>query len=355
MTVLQEYVSQCCDLSSRPPYAAYTPANVIKLGWYRDLSVAIVTECGTFPLSASRNEYGRASDENVGLSLQIVFLSLTWPILKEIPECESAVLQRTIILAWDSRDPFSDGNTTGCCEQRSARKGHFAFEVPLSPQRGDGNLYRDSHKIPPEENFISPVTSRRATAYKQLSLNTQKCLDVQGKRCYPRWLISVTKNASTWTKRQASTQTATTQLQRCHRSRQWHVCGSLAEGPSSNVAAIDRYWPKCAKKKYFRRFVRASSTSHTHPQMSTRPGSNRPLLYTCHARFRPRPSTTTHQTQPGKKYVPWRWFVVAFSIERISYAAERSRSLSMFVETTIVWWAMRIKVPTKYVIIKITY
>lgn len=52
--------------------------------------MAIVTERGTFPLSASRNECGRAGDENM-LSPQIVFLPLTWPILKEMPAiCESA-------------------------------------------------------------------------------------------------------------------------------------------------------------------------------------------------------------------------------------------------------------------------
>lgn len=149
--------------------------------------MAIVTERGTFPLSASRNECGRAGDENA-LSSQIVFLPLTWPILKEMPAiCESA------------RSPSANNNSretlfrmeirTGCCEQRDARKHeeHFTFEVRLSRHRGDGNLYRDSYKNVPSEEILFRSIAQRVVR-KQLSLNTQKCLDMKyacfaGKRC----------------------------------------------------------------------------------------------------------------------------------------------------------------------------
>lgn len=127
------------------------------------------------------------------------------------------------------------------------------------------------------------------------------------------------------------------------------------ERPSSNVAAIDRYWPKCAKKKYFRRFARASSTSHTHPQMSTRPGSNRPLLCTCHARDRER----RHIKRSREEMRPVN--VICYRVlYRADLPAERSRSLKMFVKTTIVNGAYKgfhlqkkKKTKKKHVIIKI--
>lgn len=109
-----------------------------------------------------------------------------------------------------------------------------------------------------------------------------------------------------------------------------YVARLSREGPSSNVAAIDRYRPKCEKKKYFRRFARASSTSSTRTSKCPLVRLESPSAFM----YVPRASTATtmaHRTQPGRS--TRMWFVVAFSSERIS-RRERSRSLKTLVKTT---------------------
>jgi len=96
-----------------------------------------------------------------------------------------------------------------------------------------------------------------------------------------------------------------------------YMARSPKERPSSNVVAIDRYRPKCAKKKYFRRFMRASSTSRNALRKC-------PLVL---ARIVPafiyvpcaRPPATNNDgtsNAAGKKYVLRMWFVVTFFTER---------------------------------------
>lgn len=114
---------------------------------------------------------GRASDGNAGLSPQIVFLSLTWPILKEIPECESAALQRIIILAREPRATLFQMEIRRAAAN-SARKHeeHFIFEVRRSPRGGATGIYvADSYKIFAEEIFFTSHDSPRVAPARRIN------------------------------------------------------------------------------------------------------------------------------------------------------------------------------------------
>jgi len=214
-------------------------------------------------------------------------------------------------------DSFSDGNTTNCCEQHNVRKHEETFYLwsPVFAAEATKNIViRIKFFLPPKKFYFSLDRVWTIIAYTHAEVYISRC--EARVRCYSMINIGDKKCIHLEAKRQASTQAATTRLQRCHRSRQWHVCGSLAERekPSSNVAAIDRYRPKCAKKKYFRRFMRASSTSHNAPRKC-------PLVL---VRIVPafmyvpcaRPPATDNDgtsNAAGKKYVLRMWFVVAFT------------------------------------------